>query len=385
MKTIHSVCFVGAGTMGCFNALMAASAGHRAVLYDISDHVLRQGPDALQEMADSLVAFGFFTADIIPDALQRIVFEADLKKAISGVDLISESVAENIDIKRTVHQQLDQLCDEKTILTTNTSALLVTDIEVAVGRSDAFAALHSHLGSRLIDIVGGANTSQEIIDTLCRYVESIEGYPLVLKKPYPGYVLNAMLGPVLTLSMMLVIENVSTIEQIDSAWMFHFKAPMGPFGMMDLFGLNVVNDSWKKNNLDARAKQLKPKIIHFLSPFITGDELGMKTGKGFYHYPNPSYQRDGFVDTDSSSEFIYQALLVTLIENAIVLADRDVASPEGIDMAWKVGTHLQDGPFELLNALGLANFLSLHAQSVELGLSSSGLAETVGSYLKRVG
>ena len=111
----------------------------------------------------------------------------------------------------------------------------------------------------------------------------------------------------------------------------------------------------------------------------------MKTGKGFYHYPNPSYQRDGFVDTDSSSEFIYQALLVTLIENAIVLADRDVASPEGIDMAWKVGTHLQDGPFELLNALGLANFLSLHAQSVELGLSSSGLAETVGSYLKRVG
>ena len=264
IEEIRKVCYVGAGTMGCANSLVAAVSGYDVVLYDLSSESLGQVSEKQHEMGAFLVGAGYCSAEELEAGAARISCVEDLQEAVAGADLVSESVIENLGVKRAVHEELDRLCPAKTILTTNTSGLLVSDIEDVVERGDRFAALHSHYGSPLIDIVRGPRTSDAIIDILERYVTSLNCVPLVLHKENRGYVLNAMLGPVLTIALLLVVEGIASKEQVDAAWMKHRRAPMGPFGMMDLFGLNVVYDGWQHRESDPRVDGLKPRVTALL-------------------------------------------------------------------------------------------------------------------------
>jgi 3-hydroxybutyryl-CoA dehydrogenase len=380
---IRTVCYVGAGTMGCYNSLAAAVSGYRVVLYDVDKETLQQVGERHREMAGLLVGGGYCTDEDIAAALQRVSLETDLERATAGADLVSESVFERLDIKRDIHQRLDQVCPPKTILTTNSSALPVSAIEDAVARGDRFAALHSHFGSPLVDIVGGPRTDPAVIDLLTRYVESTQCIPLVLKKEYPGYVLNAMLGPVLGAALALVVDRVASREQVDRAWMRNRAAPMGPFGMMDLFGLNVIFDSWHNRELDARTERLQPKVLDLLRSYIERGDLGMKTGAGFYQYPAPAYQEEGFLDAGEVSPALLDTLLVALVSNAILIAAADVAEPGQIDHAWQVGTYLDAGPFDILAELGQAGFRDALAVEVAAQRVDPDKAHLVEDWLDR--
>ena len=383
LEEIQTVCYVGAGTMGCYNSIAAAVSGYDVVLYDVDAATLLRVPERHAEMAAFLVGGGYCTQQDIPAALQRVSVVADLRQATAAADLVSESVFERLDIKRETHRQLDEVCPPHTILTTNSSALLVSEIESAVLRGDRFAALHSHLGAPLVDIVGGPRTSAATIDILQRYVRSTGGVPLLLKKEYPGYVLNAMLGPLLGCALLLVTDGVATPEAIDRAWMAARKAPMGPFGMMDLFGVNVIHDSWQYRREDPFTAGLRPKILALLQPMIDRGEIGMKSGRGFYRYPGPNYQQPGFLATGAGLEPLYDALLATLIGNAALVAAAGVAEPADIDRAWKTGTYLDAGPFAMLAQLGVAKFLQLLAGEVAAGRFNAGRAERAADYLRR--
>ncbi len=380
---IKTVCYVGAGTMGCYNAIAAAISGYDVILNDVDPAVLQQVPQRQAEMATFLVGGGYCSREDLPAALARVSLQPDLQRATTHADLVSESVFERLDIKRATHHQLDQLCPPHTILTTNSSALLVSQIETAVGRGDRFAALHSHLGAPLVDIVGGPRTSAATIDILERYVLSTRGVPLVLKKEYPGYVLNAMLGPVLGCALTLVVEGVATIEAVDRAWMRGRTATMGPFGMMDLFGVNVIHDSWRYRKEDLFTAQLRPKILALLQPMIDKGELGMKSGRGFYRYPGPRYQQQDFLGQESDNEVVYNALLAALIGNAVLVAANEVSDPGDIDRAWKTGTFLDTGPFAILAQMGVGGFLDVLADEVAAGRFSGDRAGRAGHYLQR--
>jgi enoyl-CoA hydratase/3-hydroxyacyl-CoA dehydrogenase len=380
ISEIDTVCFVGAGTMGCFNALMAAVAGYRAVIYDVSAQALEQAPQSLNDMAGFLVDQGFFVADDLPDALKRITVNADLSAAVANAHLISESVSERLDIKRDVHRTLDGLCNTDTLITTNTSNLLVSDIEDALIHGDRFAALHSHLGSVLIDIVGGPRTSRDTIDVLERYVLSIKGMPLVLKKENAGYVLNAMLASLLTMAQVLAIEGLATPEEVDRAWMFNHGASCGPFGLMDLFGLNIIFDSWQQPK--PKNAHLQGKVLDFLAPYVESERLGVKTGEGFYTYPQPLYQHSDFLNKGRDLFLIYEALISVVIENAILIAYNDVAAPMEIDRAWMASFSLSKGPFGVLDEIGIDSFLDTHSRFVEQGLFSGASAAKVDAYLR---
>jgi enoyl-CoA hydratase / 3-hydroxyacyl-CoA dehydrogenase len=380
IEEINKVCFVGAGSMGCFNALTAAIAGYQAVLYDVSTENLEQVRVRLREIAAMLTSYGLCSQDVVDNALIRIVVNETLEAAVSDADLVSESVFESLQVKREVHQQLDRVLPPQTILTTNTSTLLVSQIEDVVERGNLFAALHSHLGSPLIDIVGGPRTSPATIDILQRYVTSLHCVPLVLKKENPGYVLNAMLGPLLTTAMKLVIGNMASKESVDQAWMRNRNAPMGPFGMMDLFGLNIIYDSWQYKESTPEIDKDKESILAFLTPFIERGELGMKAGKGFYQYPEPAYQQESFNNGDDIS-VAGLALTSIVVVNAISLAVKGILEPDDIDLAWKAGTHLDTGPFAMLDAIGLEEFLLLLRTQCERGLCSSEQFNLVEGYL----
>lgn len=359
IREIDTVCFVGAGTMGCANSLVAAVSGYNATIFDISPESLSQVAAKHAEMGTFLIGSGYCSAEDLEMAAKSIQCVSDLAVATENADLVSESVIEELTVKREVHAELDRVCPAKTIQTTNTSSMLVSDIEDVVERGDRFAALHSHLGSPLIDIVGGARTSPETIDILTRYVESLNCVPLVLKHENRGYVLNALIGPVVTTALLLVIEGIASKEDVDRAWMLHRRAPMGPFGMMDLFGLNVVYDGWQHRPADIVAEMVKPKILDFLGDYVERGELGQKTGKGFYDYPDPAYASPDFLEDTSGVAIPNAALTAALLRNGVMLAVTDVAEPQEIDRAWTVGMSLDTGPFALLDEMGVDAFLEL--------------------------
>jgi len=379
---IKTVCFVGAGTMGCFNAIAAALSGYDVVLFDVDQSTLELAPQRQADMAAMLVGGGDCSENDVPAALQRVSRVADLRQATASADLVSESVFERLDVKRETHRQLDAVCPPRTILTTNSSNLLVSRIEDVVARGDRFAAMHSHLGAPLVDIVGGPRTSATTIDLLERYVLSTGGVPLVLKKEYPGYVLNAILGPVLGSALALAVCGIATPEDVDRAWMSGRGAAMGPFGMIDLFGINLIRDAWQYRQESPATADLRSRILALLQPMVDRGELGVKSGRGFYQYPGPRFQQPDFLSAHADLDAIDSTLVAALIGNAVLVAANGVAEPADIDRAWKTGTYLDRGPFGILAQLGAEDFIRVLDGQVAAGFFDIGKAALVKDYLR---
>lgn len=356
-SNIQAVCFVGAGNMGCFNAVKAAFSGYRVTLYDVSEDGLQQARIRCEGIAAHLASTGHYPDIDIAMALTGIEFSADLAFATADADLVSESVFERLDLKREVHRNLDQLCPAKTILTTNSSFLLPSEIEDAVQRGDRFAAMHSYMGSPLVDIVGCRRTSADTIAALESYVHSINAVPLVLHKEHPGYVLNAILGPVFATAMMLVADGVGTVEQVDRAWMHRWSAGMGPLGILDMIGLNLIHDKWETRQDEGSIPGLRPRVLALLNPLIESGEMGISTAKGFYSYPEPSYQAENFLEAEEPLQHLYQPLMLAVVGSGVLVAAANVAEPEEIDKAWRLGMSLAEGPFTVLEKIGLDAFL----------------------------
>lgn len=383
IEELSTVCFVGAGTMGCSNSLVAAVSGYEVVLHDAMEPTLAGVAARHSEIGGFLVEVGYCSADALEAGLTRVRLAADLAEATAAADLVSESVFEDVDIKRDLHRRLDEICPDHTILTTNTSALLVSDIEDVVDRGDRFAALHSHLGSLLFDIVGGPRTSPATIETLRRYVTSLSGVPLVLRKEHRGYLFNALNGPILATAVQLVLNDSGSIQDVDRTWMLDRSAPMGPFAQIDLFGIDLVLDSWRRPSDDPARRALQTRVVRFLSGYVDSGRLGQKSGEGFYTYPSPAYRAPGFVDASSSSPGISRALLVALVCAAVALAADDVASRDDIDLAWTAATSLGIGPFGIVEEMGTDAVVAMLADQVADGLLAADVAERTQRFLTR--
>ena len=350
-EPIKKVCFIGAGTMGCFNSLMASVAGYECVIYDPSKESLASRKKNQKAMGEFLSNSNFFNEVDLDASISKIKNESNLINALEGADLISESIPENFDLKIKVLKEVESLISKNAILTTNTSSLSVTKMSQQLNSSTHFAAMHFHLGSRLIDLVRGVNTSEATIKSLVAFVDSINGHPLVLKKESRGYALNAMLGGLFSQSMLMVIEGLYSIEEIDGAWKELNKSEFGPFGMMDIFGLDVVKGAWDEKEEGSSHIIYKEKILGLLSKYTSNESLGKKTGKGFYDYSKVQneHEKSNYID-------IQKDLRIGIIESALVLLADDILEKDQINKAWIVGMLLEQGPFDIFNAIGVKEF-----------------------------
>jgi enoyl-CoA hydratase/3-hydroxyacyl-CoA dehydrogenase len=382
---IRKVAYIGAGMMGCVNSLVAAVSGYDVVLYDASADMLDSVGERQAGIGAYMVAISYCTEEQLDAGLERVTTAADLGDALAGADLVSESIYEDRDVKRVVFEQIDTLAPPNTIITTNTSALLVSDLEDSVRRGDRFAALHSHLGAPLYDIVGGPRTSTETIDALRRFVETLGGTPMVLKREHPGYVFNSMNGQVMFMAVRLVLEQHADVEQVDRAWMTDRSAPMGPFGMMDLFGLDLMRDSWSTPSDDPHREAVRTRIEPFLGALVDNGRLGQKSGSGFYTYPGPAYQQPEFVDAEPPSETASNALLGALVAAAVLIEAKGVADRADIDTAWCAATSQTVGPFGILERLGVEAFIAVLDELSDRQLIAAETADVIRSHLRRAG
>ena len=291
---IRKICFVGSGTMGCFNSLVSAVAGYDVVLYDVSEETLQSVTQRHQMLGMAMIERWDMTEEKLKAGLARVRTTADAAEAAADADLLSESVFERVGLKREVHGQFDRLCPSKTIMTTNTSTLLVSQIEDVVDRGDRFAALHFHLLATLVDIVPGPRTDPKTIDVLERFARSIGQIPIIAKKENKGYLHNAMLVDWLKSGLRLVADGVVDLGDVDRSWMIVHQGS-GPFAVMDGVGLNVVFDAIEGEFEQTGDEALKG-MLEVLRPHIERGELGVKTGKGFYAYPEPAFMQSGFLE-----------------------------------------------------------------------------------------
>jgi 3-hydroxybutyryl-CoA dehydrogenase len=167
----------------------------------------------------------------------------------------------------------------------------------ATGRPAQFAALHFHSlvwNSNVVDIMPHPGTSPETVAAITAFARQIGQIPIVLRKENHGYVFNAMFNELNTAALSLAANGVASIEDVDRAWMGVMKMPIGPFGWLDGIGLNTVWDItqyWATATGDA---QLQANA-DFLKPYVDRNWLGVKTGRGFYTYPDPAYARPDFL------------------------------------------------------------------------------------------
>lgn len=294
---VSRVLSIGAGTMGKEIGIHCAAHGYDVVIYDISTESLKKAETAIPRVINKYVQMAIISSDAAEGAIKRILLTDEMKKAAESVDLLIESVPESPSLKKQVFSEFNTFCPPHTIFTTNTSTLLPSMFAESSGRPDRFCAFHFHLPiwlANVADIMPHPGTSEITISTLRSFAKSIGQIPLVLKKEKSGYIFNTMVSALIQSALSLAEREVATVEDIDRAWMGCMKMPVGPFGLMDMIGLETVwhiSSFWAEETKDPQIKA----IADFVKSYLDKGLVGMKGKKGFYTYPNPVFQDPGFL------------------------------------------------------------------------------------------
>jgi len=298
-EDVRRVLVIGSGTMGLQIGLQAAIHGCQVVVHDTEPAALDAAPGRLRGYGEAPVAAGLIDADRLEQALASIECIADPVAAAAEVDLVSESVPEDPELKGRVLGQFNELCPQRAVFTTNSSTLLPSMFAAATGRPDRFAALHFHTpvwSSNVVDVMPHPGTSAETTEFLLAFARRIGQIPIRLRKENFGYVFNALYTAINREALTLVTNGVASVEDVDRAWIGIMKMPIGPFGMLDGVGLDTVwqiTDYWARQTGDPQTRA----NADFVRTYLDRGRLGVKTGSGFYQYPNPAYEAPGFLES----------------------------------------------------------------------------------------
>lgn len=296
IKDIRNVLVLGAGTLGLRVGLQCAVSGFDTTIYDISEEALVKAKGIHEGILKMLLRHNKLTMAQADEARERLTFTTNARAAAAAADFVNESVTENLELKREVWAQFGELCPEKTLFTSNTSYLLPSQIADATGRPERFCNYHFHdvFYANVVDVMPHAGTEAWINELLIELGPVLWQTPVFVKKENPGYVFNFMLMALIGAAGALKTGDVASIEDIDRSWMGNFKMEMGPFGILDTIGLDTA---WHITS--SQSDKRSQAFAALLKTYMDAGKLGVKTGQGFYSYPNPRYKDDGFVAGNS--------------------------------------------------------------------------------------
>jgi len=295
---IKNVTIAGGGTLGSQIAWQTANNGFNVTVYDKFEEGLEKSKAFHKSFADLFLNTRGTSQETIDQTNSRLSYTTNLKEAVKDADLISESVPEKVEIKKSFYTELAKVAPEKTIFTTNSSTTLPSQYAEESGRPEKFLALHFANGiwdANIGEVMGHPGTDPNIFDQVMEFAKNIGMVPIPIHKEQNGYILNSLLVPFLTAGLKLLSKEISDVESIDKTWMIGLQSKIGPFGILDMVGMKTAYDIgmlWG-NELDDKSLIKSSEMIK--ENYMDKGNLGVSTGKGFYTYPNPKYNDPDFL------------------------------------------------------------------------------------------
>ena len=290
-----NVTVAGSGVLGSQIAFQTAFHGYHVSVYDINDAALEKAKERLTGLKDTYATY-FNDAKKAAEALERFTFSSNLKEAVKDADLIIEAIPELEKIKIKFYQDLATVAPEKTVFASNSSTMVPSQFAEYTGRPEKFLALHfanEVWKNNTAEVMGHPGTDKKYEEEVIEFAKSIGMIPLHILKEQPGYILNSLLVPFLSAGQALLAKGVADPETIDKTWMLATGAPLGPFAILDVVGLqtayNIVATEAKHN------PAVQPIADMLKTQFIDKGKMGKATGEGFYKYPNPAYLDPDFL------------------------------------------------------------------------------------------
>ena len=285
MSEFKKIGVVGAGTMGNGIAQLAAQMGAEVVMRDIKDDFVQRGIGAIDKFLSKGVERGKVTEEQKSAVLGRIIGTTDMGD-LADCDFIIEAVIEDLDLKKQVYGQLDEICKPEVILGTNTSSMSITLIAAATKRPDKVVGMHFFNPPplmRLCEIIRGYETSDETVAATTALAQAMGKETVEVKVDSPGFIVNRLMIPHMIEAVKLLEEGVATREDIDKALKLGLNYPMGPFELMDFTGIDICKyvADYFYQELNKELKWASPTTM---KNQVRSGKLGRKSGAGWYDY-----------------------------------------------------------------------------------------------------
>lgn len=280
---IQKIGVVGAGAMGNGIAQIAAQIGCDVVMRDIEMRFVEGGMNNIERFLSKSVEKGKIDANEKDDVISRIKGTTDMND-LKDADFVVEAVIEDLDLKKSVFKELDELCKPDVILASNTSSMSITEIAASTKRPDRVCGMHFFNPvpiMKLVEIIRGYATSDETIKTTTDIAQKMGKLTVEVKKDSPGFIVNRIMIPHMIEAIKIVEEGIASVEDVDTAVKNGLNYPMGPFELMDLTGIDIAYfvTQYFFNELNKENKWVAPNL---LKTMVRAGKLGKKSGGGWY-------------------------------------------------------------------------------------------------------
>lgn len=281
--SIRTIAVIGAGTMGRGIAQIAATAGIKAILVDVSDAVIGKGLDAIEGTLGRLVGKGKMTLAKKQAAL-GLIKGTTAYDDIKAAEVVIEAATENYDLKVHILKEIDRLIGAETVVATNTSSVSITKLASTVSRPDRFIGMHFFNPvpvMALIEIVRGLQTSDATHDLIVALARQLGKSPITVKNA-PGFVVNRLLLPMINEAFFTLAEGDASATEIDQGMKLGCNHPIGPLALADMIGLDVLLSVMQIMHDEFADSKYRPCPL--LKEMVAAGYLGRKSGRGVYRY-----------------------------------------------------------------------------------------------------
>ncbi|HEX6153738.1 MAG TPA: 3-hydroxyacyl-CoA dehydrogenase NAD-binding domain-containing protein [Solirubrobacterales bacterium] len=363
---VGRIAVIGAGTMGRGIAQVAALGGYEAVLYDVSPELAETGAAALREALDKGAARGRWSADDAAAAASRVETATELEE-LRGCEMAIEAAPERVELKREIFTGLAGVLGPEAVLATNTSSLRVSEIAAGVPHPERVVGMHFFNPPalmRLVEVVAAERSSERALAATTEVAERMGRTP-IRAKDSPGFVANRLARPFTLESLRMLGDGIADAATIDRVVRLGGGFRMGPFELLDLIGLDVnleIARSFFQQG--GEPERWRPSPIQ--EELVAEGRLGRKSGRGYHEYgggsgrePDPELGIEAptldpgeLAKIDPAAEEILTRLFAQIANEAAFALEEEIASPEDMETAMRLGFNWPLGPLGFAELIG---------------------------------